>query len=196
MNNFRLFTRTSFETKKISLSTTSNISSAFCLQPVSVYDAIHCGTPTFSGVPNAKGGEQNQKWVPHPCLLGHQKRAEMLLHPCILRDPQCQARGANQKWLPHPCLLRGPREGGNDTSPVHSRGSPRPSAGNKITSGPRQRRTKSEVAASPLPSTRPKRGRKCCVTPAFSEVPEEGFKKGPQPACGKKPLTGFLDSAG
>ena len=166
-------------------------------------------TPTFSGVPNAKRGEQNQKWLPHPCLLrgpkegrnatsplpsrgspmpsvgskitggclnpaflGAQKRAEMLRHPCILGGPQCQARGAksevaasprpswgpktgrkgyatpafsgvpnakrgeqNQKWLPHPCLLGGPKEGGNATSPLHSRGSPMPSVGSKIRSG-------------------------------------------------------------
>ena len=118
-------------------------------------------TPTSSGVPNAKRGEQNQKWPPHPCLLGGpkeggnatsnlhslgsptpsagskigngyltlallgaQKRAEMLRHPCILAVPQRQARGA-----------------------------------------------KSERAASPLPSRGPKRGRKCYVTLAFSGVP-------------------------
>ena len=68
-------------------------------------------------------------------------------------------RGENQKWLPHPCLLGGPKEGGNATSPLHSRGSATPSAGRK-----------SEVAASPLPSWGPKRGRKCYVTPAFSGV--------------------------
>ena len=43
--------------------------------------------------------------------------------------------------------------------PLHSRGSPAPSAG-----------TKSQVAPSPLPSRRPKRGHNCYVTrsPAFS----------------------------
>ena len=30
----------------------------------------------------------------------------------------------NQNGLPHPCLLGGPKEGGNATSPLHSRGSP------------------------------------------------------------------------
>ena len=107
-------------------------------------------TPAFSGIPNAKRGEQkksvvvpnkgeqNQKWLPHPCLLGGpkeggnsrgpnakrgegrktkgnkirsgcltpafsvaQKRARLIRHPCILGDPQRQARGAkNQKWSP------------------------------------------------------------------------------------------------
>ena len=65
--------------------------------------------------------------------------------------PQRQARGETQMWLPHPCLLGGPqqrdkikvgpKEGGNATSPLHSRGSPTPSAGRK-----------SDVATSPLAS--------------------------------------------
>ena len=97
-------------------------------------------TPAFSGIGNAKRGEQNQKWSPTkgskirsgcltPTFLGAQKRAEMLRHPCILGDPQRQARGAksevvpnkgehNRKWLPHPYLLGGPKEGGNATSPL------------------------------------------------------------------------------
>ena len=80
----------------------------------------------------------------------------------------------NHKWLPHPCLLGGPKEGGNATSPLHSRGSPK--KGSKIRSGPQQRGTKSELAASPLPSRGPKGGRKCYVTLAFSG--SNGFKKG------------------
>ena len=110
-------------------------------------------TPAFSGVPNAKRGEQNQKWSP---TKGEQ----------------------NQKWLPHPCILWGPTEGGNATSPPHSRGSPTPSAGSKIRSVPQKRRTKSEVAASPLHSPGPKRGRKCYITPAFSGIPNA--KRGEQ----------------
>ena len=70
-------------------------------------------TPTFSRIPNAKRGEQkNHNWSPTKrnkittgCLTlafsGAQKRAEMLHYPCILGDPQRQARGAkNQKWSP------------------------------------------------------------------------------------------------
>ena len=37
-------------------------------------------------VPNK--GEENQKWLPHPYLLGAQRRAEMLRRPYILGDPQ------------------------------------------------------------------------------------------------------------
>ena len=54
----------------------------------------------------------------------------------------------------------------------HSRGSP--TKGSKSRSVPQQRGTKSEVAASPLPSRGPKRGRKCYVTPAFSGCTTEG----------------------
>ena len=89
---------------------------------------------------------------------GAQKREEMLHHPCIPRGPERQARVArsqmlskkgqkNKKWLPHPCLLRGPKEGGNATPPLHSRGSPTPSAGREIRKGP----NKGEVNQKWLP---------------------------------------------
>ena len=42
-----------------------------------------------------------------------------------------------------------------------------------ILGDPEQRGTKSELAASPLPSRGPKRGRKCYVTPAFSGIPNK-----------------------
>ena len=56
-------------------------------------------TPAFSGIPNAKRGEQNQKWSPTkgnkirsgcltPAFSGAQKRVEMLCHPCILGVPE------------------------------------------------------------------------------------------------------------
>ena len=152
------------------------------------------------GIPNSKHREKNQKWSPikgnksrSGCLtlafLGAQKRAQMLCHPGILGDPQHQARGAkskvvpnerkqNQKWPPHPCLLGGPEEGGNATSPLHSWGTPTPSAGSKIRSGPQSKGTKAEVAASPLPSWEPQKGRKCYVTPALLGNPNS--KRGEQ----------------
>ena len=122
---------------------------------------IGCLNSACSVIPNAKHGEQSQKWSPtkgnkitRGCLtrafLGGQKRVEMLRHPCILKGPQRQAWEQNQKGLPHPCLLGGPKEGGNAASPLHSQGSPTPSTGSKIRSGPQQRGTKSEVAASTL----------------------------------------------
>ena len=41
---------------------------------------------------------------------------------------------------------------------------------------PKQRGTKSELAASALPSWGPKRGQKCYFTPTFSGVPNKGDK--------------------
>ena len=77
--------------------------------------------------------------------------------------------------LPSPSVVTHgvPEEGGIATQPMHSQGSPTPSAG-----------TKSEKATSPLPSRGPKRGRNCYVTPAFSGVPnkrEENQKWLPHP---------------
>ena len=137
-------------------------------------------------VPNK--GEQNQKWLPHPYLLGGPKEGRNATSPLHSEGSPTPSTGSkkvvpnkgeqNQKWLPHPYLLGGPKEGRNATSLLHSRGSAMPSAGSKIRSGPQQRGAKSEVAASPLPSWGPKRGQKCYVTPAFSVVPNA--KRGEQ----------------
>ena len=150
-------------------------------------------TPALWGFPNAKRGDENRKGSPTkenrigsgcltPTFSGAQKRAEILRHPCILGAAQRQGRRGkrevvpnigeqNRKWMPHPCLLGGPKEGGNATSPLHSRGSPTPSEGRKIISGPQQRGKQIEVAVSPLHSRGPKRGWKCYVTAGFSGVP-------------------------
>ena len=94
-------------------------------------------TPAFSGVPKVKGDKIR--------IGGAHKWAEMLHHPCILGGPQRQG-GQNQNWW-------GPQVGGNATSPLHSRGSPK------------SRKTKSELMG-------PTSGRKCYITPAFSGVPK------------------------
>ena len=125
-------------------------------------------TPAFSGVPNVKRGEQNQKWSPTkgnkirsgcltPAFSGSQKRAEMHVTPTFSGIPNKGEQ--NQKWLPHPCLLGGPKEGGNAMSPLHSRGSPTPSAGSKISG---------------------------YLNPAFSGVPKEGDKIRRAPEEGTK----------
>ena len=161
-------------------------------------DPQHRGTKS-EVVPNK--GEQIQKWLPHPSLLGHpkegnkirsgyltpafsgaRKRAEMLRHSCHSRGSPTkgskirsgpQQRGTKSEMATSPCLLGGPKEGGNATPPLHSRGYSMPSAGSKIKSGPQQRGTKLEVAASPLPSRGPGRGRKCYVTPAILGDPQQ-----------------------
>ena len=122
-----------------------------------------------------------------PAFSGAQKRVEMLRHPCILGGPQRQAHGAKSEMAASPLPSRGPK--GGEQNQKWS-----PTKENKIRSGclipafsgaqkraemqchpcilrdPQQRGTKSEVAASPLPSRGPKRGRKCYVTPAFSGI--------------------------
>ena len=89
-------------------------------------------------------------------------------------------RKQNQNWLPQPCLLRGPKEGGNATSPLHSRGSATKGTKSKraqkraemlhhlcILGGPQQRGQN---------QSGPKRGRKCYITSAFSGVLNKGDK--------------------
>ena len=51
--------------------------------------------PCILGNPQQREAKQNQKWLPHPCLLG----AEVLRHPCILGGPQRQARGSKSSKL-------------------------------------------------------------------------------------------------
>ena len=95
-------------------------------------------TPAFSGVPKDMGDKIR--------IGGAHKWAEMLHHPCILGGSQRHG-GQNQNcW--------GPQVGGNATSPLHSRGSPK-------TWG-----TKSELVG-------PTGARKCYITPAFSGVPKD-----------------------
>ena len=134
--------------------------------------------------------------VPHPCLTGgFRTRAEMLRHPCILGGPP-KKRGLNQNWPPHPYLPRGPKEGGNATSALHSWGSqnkrgqnpnwlPNPALpGAKmrakmlrhpcILGGPQTKRDKIRIGClNPLPCPGPKTGRKCYVTHAFLGVPKQ-----------------------
>ena len=101
----------------------------------------------------------------------------------------------NQNWLPQSWLLGSPKVGASATSSLHSRGSP--TKGSKIRigclshafsgaqkwaevlchpciqGGPQQRGTKSERAASTMPSRGPKSGRNYYITPAFPEVPSQ-----------------------
>ena len=55
-----------------------------------------------------------------------------LMHGYNVRRKTPNKGEQNEKWLPHPGLVRGPKEGGNAASPLHSRGFP--TKGNKIRS--------------------------------------------------------------
>ena len=69
-------------------------------------------TSAFWKVPNPKHEEKIRSVYLTPAFLGAQKRAGLLRNPCILGDPQHQARAENRNWLPHPCLLGDPKGGG------------------------------------------------------------------------------------
>ena len=90
----------------------------------------------FSEVPNAKSGEQNQTWLPHPCLIRRPKRGrKCYVTPACSGVHNAKRGDQKQKWLFHPCLLGGQKEGGNALPPLPSRGSPTPNAGCKIRNG-------------------------------------------------------------
>ena len=122
-------------------------------------------TPAFSVVPKDKGDKIR--------IGGAHKGAERLHHPCILSGPQRQG-GQNQKWW-------GPQVGGNATSPLHSRLSPKrggqnqngwgPQVDGEATSplhsqgSPKTRGTKSELVG-------PTNGWKCYISRAFAGLPK------------------------
>ena len=127
---------------------------------------------------------QNQNSLPQPCLIGAQKWAEMLNHPYIVKVPQQRGQ-----------IKAGPKEGGNATSPLHSRGSPTKGTKLKwaqkraemlhhpcIIGGPQRQARGENQKWLPHPcllggpqqrgqnQSGPKRGRRCYITPAFSGV--------------------------
>ena len=155
-------------------------------------------TPASSGVRNAKRGEQNKKWLSHPCLLGGQKEGGNALPPLPSRGSPTPSAGIN---ITNDCLnpdfLDAEKRAEMLRIPCILGGTPTPSAGSKIRSGyltpafsggkkraemlchtcllrepPWQGRgAKSEMVATLLTSWQPKRGRKCFVTLASSGVP-------------------------
>ena len=84
--------------------------------------------PAFSGVPCAKYRDKIRSGNLTRSFSGTRKRAEWLRNPCILGGPLRQVRGQIKNWPPNPLLLGRPKEGGFATEPLHSRGSPTPSA--------------------------------------------------------------------
>ena len=123
-------------------------------------------TPAFSGIPRDMRDKIR--------IGGAHKCAETLHQPCILGDPQTRGE-QNQNWW-------SPQVGGNATSPLHSRGSPKtwgrnenwwgPQVGGNATSPlhsggyPKTWGTKSELV-------QPTSEWKCYITPAFSGIPKD-----------------------
>ena len=119
------------------------------------------------GSPPLQSGGQNQKW-PTCEQSGYVTLAISGIPTASERGAKSEVAHLWAKWLRHPCRLgdphrlrgegkirSGPLVGKVAMSPLPSRGSP-----------PLQRGAKSEVV--------PKRGRNCCVTPAFLAIPKKG----------------------
>ena len=145
------------------------------------------------GSPPLQSGGQNQKWP--TCGQGG------YVTPAVSGIPTAVERGAKSevahlwaRWLRHPCRLgdphrciaggkirSGPLVGKVATSPLLSRGSPPLQSGGQNQKWPtcgQSGYVTLAVSGIPTASERgaksevvPKRGRNCCVTPAFSAIP-------------------------
>ena len=126
--------------------------------------------PCILGGPQRQAQGENQKWLRYPCLLkgpqqgrqdqsGPKRGQRCYITPTFSGVPNAKRKEKIRSGYLTPAfsgvpnkgdkIKVGPKEGGNATSPLHSRGSP-------------TKETKSKWA---------KRGRKCYITPAFSGVP-------------------------
>ena len=76
--------------------------------------------PAFSGVPNAKRGDNIRSGCLTFAFSRGQHWAEWLRNTYVLGGPR--KKGQYQKWLPHPCLLGGPKVGRITTQPLRSLG--------------------------------------------------------------------------
>ena len=115
-------------------------------------------TFAFSGVPNK--GNQNQNWLPQPCLLGGPKVGGSATSPLHSRGSPTKGNKIRIGYLNH----------------AFSRAQKRAEVLRHrcILGGPKQRGKYSQLAALAMPSQGPKSGRKCYFTPAFSGVPNKG----------------------
>ena len=129
----------------------------------------------------------------HPYLLGGQKEGGNARSPLHSRGSPTRSAGSkNPKWS----LTKGNKIRGGCLAPTFSGAQKRAAMLRHpcILGDPQQRGTKSEVDASPLPSRRSKRGRRCYATPIFSGVPnaergEQNQKWLPQPCIRGRPQT-------
>ena len=88
-------------------------------------------------------------WLHLTMMVGAQKRAEMLHHPCILGGPQQREQNQKSKPTPGVTLMHHATKRGFKDCPGFLNSTGR---------------------------WGPKRGRKCYITPAFSGVPNKGNK--------------------
>ena len=154
-------------------------------------------TPAVSGIPTAsQRGGGNQKWP--TCGQGG------YVTPAVSGIPTASEQGGNQKWptcgqsgyvtpavsgIPTAAerggkIISGPLVGKVATPPLPSRGSPPLQSGEGNQEWPtcgQSGYATPAVSGIPTASERgakaevvPKRGRNCCVTPAFSAIPKKG----------------------
>ena len=98
-------------------------------------------TPAFSGVPNAKRGDKIRSGYLTPAVSGVPNKGDK--------------------------IKVGPEEGGNATSPLHSRGSPTPSAGTKSTWAQKRAEMLHHPCILGGPQTNGDKIRIGCLNPAF-----------------------------
>ena len=145
-------------------------------------------------------------WLHLTMMVGAQKRAEMLHHPCILGGPQQREQNQKSKPTPGVTLMHHATKRGfkycpgflNSTMMVGAQKRAEMLHHPCILGGPQQREQNRKSKPTPgvtmmhhatkrgfkdcpgfLNSTGrlgPKRGRKCYITPAFSGVPNKGNK--------------------
>ena len=107
--------------------------------------------------PQTRG--QNQKWLPHPCLLGGHKWAQVLRKPCILSSPKQMDKIRKSCLIP---AFSGAAKNGQKCYVT------------LVFSGVPKHGIKLDGVASHLPSRGPKSGRNCYKTHAFSGLPKQG----------------------
>ena len=147
--------------------------------------------PAFSGIPNI--GEQSQKWLPHPCLLGGPKEGGFATETLHSRGSPTKgnkirsgcltpAFSGDQKRavsLSNPCDLRDPQQRGQNHKWIpHPCLLGGPQVGGIATEplhswGSPTQGTKSEVAVSLLPFRGSTREQNCYNTLAFSGIPNK-----------------------
>ena len=120
-------------------------------------------------VPNKE--EQNQKWLPHTCLLGGPKEVSDATSPLHSRGSPTKGNEIRSGYIT-PAFRGGRKRAVMLHQPAFSRVD-NAKRGEQNQKWSTTKGTKSEVAASPLPSRGPKGGRRCYVTPAFSGVPNK-----------------------
>ena len=112
-------------------------------------------------VPNAKRGEQNQKWLSHPAFSGGPKEGGNATSPLQARGSPTPSAGNRSNMVASALPCREAKKRAKILRPLC------------FSEVPNANRREQNYIWSPHPClvVRPKRGQKCYVTPASSGVP-------------------------